>query len=109
MSRVRNTTFGCKTASHLPMRGRVRRFARTRRRRAYAPPEPVEPGPWPWSGGAGLGWDGAGPELDGAAGAGDAGFGAMWLAGAAGALGRGVIEDVPPWAGVGEGDDGPED
>src|SRR5262249_18091834 len=55
----------------------------------YDPLEPVEPWPWPWpwSGGAGFVFDGLGPELEGAAGGGDAGFGGIWLAGAAGGMG----------------------
>jgi len=54
----------------------------------YVPPEPDEPEPW--NGGVELGCEGAGPALDGAAGAGDAGLGGAWVVGAAGAAGRGV-------------------
>src|SRR5215813_8555070 len=68
----------------------------------YDPLEPVEPAPWPWSGGAGFVFDGLGPELEGAAGGGDAGFGGIWLAGAAGGMGRGAIGGAPTC--VGEGD-----
>src|SRR5262252_7226453 len=66
----------------------------------YDPLEPVEP--WPWSGGAGFAFDELGPELEGAAGGGDAGFGGIWLAGAAGGMGRGAIGGAPTC--VGEGD-----
>jgi hypothetical protein len=73
----------------------------------YDPLEPLELEPW--SGGAGVGVDAAGLELGGAA-TGDAGFGAMWLAGwlagAAGAAGRGAIGDAPTCVGAGEA--GPE-
>ncbi len=76
-------------------------------RASYDPLEPLELEPW--SGGAVLGDDDAGLELGGA-GTGDAGFGAMWLAGwlagAAGAAGRGAIGDALTC--VGEGDAGPE-
>src|SRR5262249_9299904 len=74
-------------------------------RASYDPLDPPEP--W-WNGGAELGVGEAGLELGGA-GAGDAGFGAAWLAGwlggAAGAAGRGAIGDAPTC--VGEGDAGP--
>ena len=46
--------------------------------------------------------------MDGTAEAGDTGFGAMWLAGAAGAIGRGAIGDAPTCTGAGEGEAGPE-
>jgi hypothetical protein len=72
-------------------------------RASYDPLDPLELEPW--SGGAELGVDAAGLELGGDAGTGDAGFGAIWLAGAAGAAGRGAIGDAP--ACVGEGDTGP--
>jgi len=74
--------------------------------RAYDPLEPVEPEPW--SGGVGFGVDDPEPELDGPAEAGDTGFGGVWLAGAAGAVERGAIGDVPACAGAGEGAAGPE-
>jgi len=74
--------------------------------RAYDPLEPVEPEPW--SGGVGFGVDDPEPELDGPAEAGDTGFGGVWLAGAAGAVERGAIGDVPACAGAWEGAVGPE-
>src|SRR5260370_93007 len=98
------------------MRGRIRfpvRRERLRRidwrdvRASYDPLAPLALEPW--SGGAELGVDAAGLELDGGAGTGDAGFGAMWPAGwpagAAGAAGRGAIGDAPTC--VGEGATGP--
>lgn len=52
--------------------------------------------PDPGNGGAEGGFDGAGLEAGGAAGPGDTGLGAIWLAGGiAGVAGRGVIGDVP--------------
>ncbi len=80
------------------------RLARASVRASYDPLDPLELEPW--SGGAELGVDAAGLELGGDAGTGDAGFGAIWLAGAAGAAGRGAIGDAP--ACVGEGDACPE-
>src|SRR5260370_14258914 len=88
-------------------RERPRRFVWPDRGRASDPLDPLELEPW--SGGAGLGVDAAGLELGVGAEAGDTGFGAMWLAGwlagAAGAAGRGAIGDAPPC--VGAGDTGP--
>jgi hypothetical protein len=76
-------------------------------RASYDPLDPLDPLELePWSGGAELGVDAAGLELGDGAGTGDAGFGAMWLAGAAGAAGRGAIGDAPTC--VGDGDAGPE-
>src|SRR5262249_37381927 len=75
-------------------RERLERFVLAR---SYDPLEPVELEPW--SGGAGLGVDGAGLGVGGGAGVGDTGFGAMWLAGAAGGVGRGAIGDAPTCVG----------
>src|SRR5712671_123143 len=109
MSAAREATPGCENgpafANARPYRlavrrERPRRFVRRDRRRAYDPPELVELEPW--SGGAGLAVDGAGLELGVGAGAGDTGFGAVWLAGAAGAAGRGAIGDAPTCVGAGD-------
>jgi hypothetical protein len=118
---TRRATSGCENDPPPPypprLRGRVgwgegrvrwrsgrecpRRFVRPDRRRAYDPLDPLELEPW--SGGAGVEGDAAGLELCGGAATGDAGFGAMWLAGwlagAAGAAGRGAIGDTCVGAG----------
>jgi hypothetical protein len=93
------------------MRGRFHLHPGGERLQDFGAYDPLEPEPEPCSGGVGLEFEGAELELDGTAGAGVAGFGPTWPAGAAGVIGRGAIEEVPACAGAGAGEGvvGPED